>query len=301
MFTMPVGTFCRLAAVAALVALSSTLASSAARAQGGSDKVGGCEHLVVSQQDAAHSAARPFSLDLQNGRGTRLVYVGVRRHTFDPADSQFVAIQSAWQMLKPTLVFYEGTETLVGDSTADAIRRGGEPGLVRYLAARSGVPARSLEPSRAGEIEALRRQFSAEQLALFFAIRPVVEQRDRRHLQGPVLDSLLEQSLGRVNHLAGISGVPPDLAALRAAYSRWFPGMSPTGAPAQWFNPLRTSAETGSRFFNDVNRASSMFRDTYMYRLIATAGQTPQARIFAQVGRDHIPSQAAALRCALAG
>ena len=47
-----------------------------------------------------------------------------------------------------------------------------------------------------------------------------------------------------------------------------------------------------------MNRASSAFRDVHMYRLLAQAWK-PGARIFVAVGRDHIPAQAAALRCAL--
>jgi hypothetical protein len=36
-----------------------------------------------------------------------------------------------------------------------------------------------------------------------------------------------------------------------------------------------------------------------MYGKLAAAVQTPGARVFAEVGRDHIPAQAAALRCVL--
>jgi hypothetical protein len=49
---------------------------------------------------------------------------------------------------------------------------------------------------------------------------------------------------------------------------------------------------------NDINRELSAFRDIYMYRLIAHTWR-PGVRIFAEVGRDHIPAQAEALKCAL--
>jgi hypothetical protein len=66
------------------------------------------------------------------------------------------------------------------------------------------------------------------------------------------------------------------------------------------FDPLKSSAETGGIFTNDVNRASSEFRTRHMYTVLATAAARAD-RVFAVVGRDHVPAQAAALRCALAG
>lgn len=75
--------------------------------------------------------------------------------------------------------------------------------------------------------------------------------------------------------------------------------MDPLAVPDRWIDPQHTSAETGSLFFNDVNRASSMFRDEYMYDQLAAALQGSGARVFAEVGRDPIPAQAAALRCVL--
>src|SRR5207237_382313 len=148
------------------------------------------------------------------------------------------------------------------------------------------------------EVTALLRKFTAEQLVLFYVTRSVTEERDRRSLAGPDVNALIEPNLVREHATPQLSGALPDVAAYRAACARWFPGMDPTVAPARWFDPLRTSAETRSIFFNDVNRESSAFRDVYMYRALVNAWR-PGVRIFAEVGRDHIPAQAAALRCAL--
>ncbi len=140
--------------------------------------------------------------------------------------------------------------------------------------------------------------FTAEQLVLFYVTRPVVELRDRRKLAPAALDTLFPQLLTQAHAVGALAGAVPDMAAYRMAFARWFPGLDPAGTPASWFDPLHASTETGSRFLNDVNRASSAFRDLYMYRLLVAAWQ-PGARIFAAVGRDHIPAQAAALGCAL--
>jgi hypothetical protein len=257
-----------------------------------------CEGLVVSQQAAARDPNRPRFLDLTSPRGERLVYTGVR-HTFDSADPQWAMMKSVWDTLQPTIVFYEGTGKFVGDSERAAIEKSGEPGLALFLASKAAVPAKSLEPSREEEVNALLRRFPAEQLVMFFALRPVMEERTRRNIFGAELERVLDGSLAQIHKIPRLAGVLPDTEALRAAFAREFPGVDPMALSADWFDPRRTSVETGSRFFNDVNQASSMFRDVYMYRLIAQAAQTPGARIFAEVGRDHIPAQAAALQCAM--
>lgn len=256
-----------------------------------------CEQRIMSQADARQNPDRPLNLDLHAGNNARLVYLGML-HKFDPLDSQFVAMQSAWRELHPTILFYEGTDTRIGVSAEESISKFGEPGLARFLAAKDSVPARSLEPSRDDEIAALLEKFSPEQLVMFFSIRPVTEARTRRAAPKPALDSLLSLALAQAHRNTHLRDVLPDTSALRARFARLVPDMDVTQVPDGWFDPLRTSAQTGSRFFNDVNRASSMFREVYMFRQLAGAA-IPGARIFAEVGRDHIPAQAAALRCAL--
>lgn len=223
----------------ALCAGQATLVDSAAQ----------CERLVGPQQGAVWGLGPLYLLELQGRRGARITYAGVR-HTHDPADSQFVAMQSTWRVLKPTIAFYEGVGNRYGASDSISIAQSGEPGLLRFLAAKDGVPA---------------------------------------------------HSLAQTHRTQQLRDVLADTSALRAALATWVPGESPQHAPTSWFDPRRTSAETGSRFFNDVNRVDSMFRDVYMYRQLAAAAQDSSARIFAEVACDHIPAQAAALRCALSG
>jgi hypothetical protein len=261
------------------------------------DLIANCEPKVVAQGVAAQDPARPFALDLRGRNGARLVYVGVR-HTFDPADAQFADRKKSWDDLRPTDAFYEGTGAFVGGSLEASIQRAGEPGLVRYFASLAQTPSHSLEPPRQAEVDALLKTFTAEQIVLFYVVRSASEARDRQHPSGPQLESIFAQALDQFHKVPQLAGALPDMPAFRAAYDRWFPGQDPAAAPALWFDPRQTSAETGSRFFNDVNRASSAFRDVYMYRLLAAAAK-PGARIFAEVGRDHIPAQAAALKCAL--
>jgi hypothetical protein len=171
--------------------------------------------------------------------------------------------------------------------------------LARFLAGAAGIPARSLEPSRTDEVASLLQTFSPEDLVMFFALRPMMELRTRLGAAGPRLDSALARQLASVHRVPGLQDALPDTAALRSAFARTFPGIDPLALPPDWFNPVQSSEQTAKKLFNDINYASSMFRDAFMYRQLASAALDPAARIFAEVGRDHVPAQARALSCAL--
>jgi hypothetical protein len=290
--------------VTLIVLAGTTLCSALAGQQVSPEKLAQCEARLRTQLDAARSGDQTFNLDLSgpSGGGARLRYLGMR-HTYDSTDTQLTEIQAVWEELKPTVVFFEGTSNFVGPTLNASVARSAEPGVLRYLAARDSIPARSLEPPIADEVQALLRSFTAEQLVLFYVTRPLTQIRDMNRVGGklygkPALDSALVPLLARVRTTAALAEAVPDTAAYRAAFARWFPSLDPSDTPSGWFNPERTSAETGSKFVNDVNRGSSAFRDLYMYRLLASAWG-PGVRIFAAVGRAHVPAQAEALRCAL--
>ncbi len=258
----------------------------------------GCESLLVSQQAAAQNRKRPYFLQLRTRNGAELTYFGVR-HTYDPADTQFVALRREFDALKPTILFYEGTGTRTPETADDAVRADGEAGLARFLARGAAIPARSLEPARADEVASLLRDFAAEDLAMFYTLRPMMELRTRTGVAGARLDSSLARQLVVIHRVPGLESVLTDTSALRATFARRFPGIDMMTLPPDWFDPKLLSDDTPKRLFNAINYESSMFRDAYMYRLLASAARDSSARIFAEVGRDHIPAQAAALRCAL--
>jgi len=289
----------RTAGVGALLATLGFPAVSSSGAQSlTTGNVARCESLLVSQQAAAAARKRPYLLHLRASNGAQLTYFGVR-HTYDPTDTQFVSMQREFGSLRPTVSFYEGTGAQAPTTADDAVRKDGEPGLARFLAGAAGIPARSLEPSRTDEVAALLRTFSPDDLVMFFALRPMMELRTRQGWAGPRLDSALARQLASVHRVPGLQTALPDTAALRSAFNGKFPGVDMLAVPPDWFDPVELSEQTAKKLFNDINYASSMFRDAYMYRLLASSALDPDARIFAEVGRDHIPAQARALSCAL--
>ena len=99
--------------------------------------------------------------------------------------------------------------------------------------------------------------------------------------------------------MKGFETVIPNIEALDVAYRKyWSEPAQWWLAPAQWFAPGKSSAETGGRFTNEINTMSSEYRDLHMYRVLAKAALEGN-RVFAVVGRNHVPMQEPALRCAL--
>lgn len=241
---------------------------------------------------------RLFTLDLASPGGGHLLYLGAR-HSLDPSDLEFGEFEKAWNDFKPTIAFYEGGSVSrpVAASRDEEIKTSGEPGLIRFLAARDNIVAASLEPSRQDEVNYLLKEFSAEQVKLFYVLRVIAESRDLHKHSETELRAEVGKVLDRFSRLKGLESVIQNPAQLDAAYHRYW--KSPQNwweAPADWFSP--STKETGGIFTNQVNMRSSGYRDLHMYEVLAKAALEGK-RVFAIVGRDHLPMQAAALKCAL--
>jgi hypothetical protein len=228
----------------------------------------------------------PYILQPSTRRGA-LMYFGAR-HTFDPVDSQVARIQKEWQSFRPDIAFTEGGLPPMASTQDDAVRNAGEPGLVRFLAARDNVPTTTLDPSTAEEVAALSRAFSREQIKLFFVLRGVSQYLQRAGDSGLELES--KRILGVFSTMPGLSGSPGNIEELQAAYRRSFPGAaSYQEVQPSWFDPVVTAT-----FFNDISRASSEYRDAYIVRLL-TQHVSDGQRVFAVVGGSHVVMQERAL------
>ena len=282
--------------IAALLLLS--FASASAPAQSApADLDGRCSEKLVPYADWPKVQNPVFQLGIISPRG-RLYYFGAE-HSSDPAHAQFAEIEKAWEAFKPTAAFYEGPNRPIAATRDETIRQAGESGFVRFLAARDGIPFVSLEPPPHEEGAYIVKKYSPEQVMLFYVLREAARLRDRRKLPEEELKKSVSQLLAQASKMKGFENVIPNLEALDAAYKKYW--TEPAGwwqAPARWFDPLKSSAETGGLFTNDINRMSSEYRNLHMYRLLARAALEVK-RVFAVVGRNHVPMQERVLRCAL--
>ena len=243
---------------------------------------------------------RVFTLELASAGQGQLLYLGAR-HSLDPSDPEFVDFEKAWNDFKPTIAFYEGntiSHPMIA-SRDEAIKSSGEPGLVMFLAAKDKIGAVSLEPSRQDEVNYLLQKFSAEQVKLFYVLRVIAENRDRYRHSEADLRAEVGRVLDRFSKFKGLENVVRNPEELDTAYHRYWQTPSDWWkAPAAWFDPMKASAATGGVFTNEVNQGSSGYRDLHMFEVLVKAVLDGK-RAFAIVGRDHVPMQAPALRCAL--
>ncbi len=224
----------------------------------------------------------------------QLFYFGTR-HTFDPNDWQIRAIEDYWHQFHATLALNEGGDPPVLDSREEMVQRFGEAGLVRFLAKASGVPVRSLEPPREQEHALLLRDFSVEQVKLFYVLRGIVQFRKNRNDER--IEDFVERVVGGLSHEFGLERPLRSFSEFEASYARLLG--EPTdwrATPDEWFDP---TIPRPPRYTNRISRQLSEFRDRYMVKLLISEVKRGQ-RVFAVVGGSHVIMQERALRVALA-
>jgi hypothetical protein len=240
-----------------------------------------------------------YSLEISAAGGGRLVYIGAA-HSSDPAHPQFARIEAEWARVRPTVAFYEGPARAEVATADETIRQFGESGFVRFLATRDGARIERLEPDPRAEAAFVLQTFPPDQVKLFYVLREVTRLRERRGLGEAELRAVAEQLLRQTASIfPELADVVGSVDELEAAYRRyWTEPAEWWMAPQRWFNPGDSSAETGGIFTNDINAASSEFRNRHMAEVILREVRSGE-RVLAVVAADHVPAQAPVLRCAL--
>lgn len=233
----------------------------------------------------------PYVVESTAGRG-RLLYIGTR-HFFDPQDPQAELIETVWREFRPTLAFNEGGNPPTLDSAAEAVARHGEPGLVRYLAARDGVPVRNIEPPESAiAADMVQAGYRPEEVKLFLALLAYDTYRRARSDEAP--DEFIARVLRVESRTADLPGPPNTLAELAALYAELFPQRPDwREVPSEWFAPTHTDT-----LFNRLARRMSQLRDRHMVDLLVGAVRRGE-RVFGVVGGSHVVMQEAALRSRL--
>jgi hypothetical protein len=233
-------------------------------------------------------------------RSPKLTVIGAV-HSREAEHEQFARMATAFRETQPTIVFFEGPDRGVRATAEETIAAAGESGYVRFLAAKAGIPARSLDPSPGAQMKALLAEFPADQVLLFFVLREAARLRDRESLKGEALDQAVGGLLQRVAGMAAAGSIAlpfTDIAGLRSAFQRYWPDRDWRSTDAAWFSPSADDRATGGIFTGAINRADSTNRDRHMAALLADAVGA-EGRAFVAVGRNHVPMIAPRLRCLL--
>ncbi len=243
----------------------------------------------------------PYVIDLTLGGGGaasgkvgRLVYFG-SRHSWDPDDPQHRWIEDLWYQFRPTIALNEGGDPPTEPSAEEALRRQGEPGLVRYLAARDDVPVRSLEPLKESEINHLCTRFDPEIVTLFLVMRAYSSYRQNHPPEAA--EGLLQDVLAYLADSPALSGGPMTPETFRTSMAHRFPGLKDwRDFPASMLDPVQR--DQAWKETNAVSQAASEFRDAHMVDLLLSLVERGE-RVFAVVGASHVVMQEPLLRARL--
>jgi len=262
--------------------------------------LGGCRSpvrraadILTYEEYANLSCSAPYVLELDDSTGA-LLYYGAD-HVFDPEHPQNASIQKLWERFRPTRAFNEGGDPPVAESVDEAVARYGEPGLVRYLAARDGVPVQSLEPAPAAEAAAvLSAGIPPDRLKVYFVLRAYKTFRQAKHEESP--EEFVDRGVTWTSRVQGLEGPPYSGAELGALYAQLFPNDPDWRVvPGGYFDPTRSDT-----WLNEIARLTSRARDCHMVDLVAGAAQHGE-RVFAVVGFSHVVMQEPALKARFTG
>ena len=232
----------------------------------------------------------PFVVRIERQGGGALLYFGAA-HSSDPSDTQFDQIERLWAEFRAHISFNEGGNPPTENERSAAIRKYGEPGLIRYLAARDNVPVHSLDPSRPVEARVLIEQFGAQHAKLFYLLRGAAQYGSFDTER--TIEEEIVRWLGYYGRIPGLEGPPRSIEELQAALDKVVPGSRPEATDPSWFDPVQSH-----NVLNDISRFLSEYRDRFMVDLL-TREVLEGKKVFAVVGGSHVVMQEPALRHAL--
>jgi hypothetical protein len=254
-----------------------------------------CEALIHKHEGQAQLPDSSYSLFQRAGNGAVLYYVGAF-HSDDPAHAQFTYIKKKWLENDPEVAFYEGPDRGIDSSDSGTIRRLGESGYVRYLALLKGIKTYTLEPPIDKLYAYLIANAPQEEVDLYMYTKEAMRLRTRKHESEEQLNADISKMMKAVVPMLHHDVMITSVAQLDLLWKKHFKNtVGWWTASEDWYSPDKTEAETGS-FTNKLARLSSEYRDIYMVRLLEEHIKKGE-RIFAVVGRNHVPMQADALKC----
>ena len=229
-----------------------------------------------------------------SGKGaskSRFMIVGVRQHSRQPEDHQFLTIEALLELQKPTFIFYEGYRSIIYADLEDAVRRAGEPGFVRSLAAREGIRYQTWEPPKDRLDSHLIEEFGVDKVQLYSVLR-FVSSYAVAHKTDDKSRAAVDLYLGQNEE----GGVFHSYDEVLSSYSRYLPNYSPLHVEEAWFDPRLSSEETGSIFVNDIARSSTTFRNQYLVWSVARELSLGE-KVLVLAGEGHVPPNEKAFEC----
>ena len=242
------------------------------------------DRILSFAQYAAIRHATPYVVDIDGG-ASRLLLFGVR-HSSDPADPMFDTIDATFAEVAPRFALHEGTPPQVEADREIAIRRHGEAGLVRHLAARAGIETGSMDVPLADEAGWLRQELAVGDALVFLVVRQLASY-NRKTLRMD-FDRYFGEFFERIGPALGLT---IDWPLIDAEHQRLLGRrLSAPRVTAFETDPMYDELPT-----QRISRLSNRLRDEHMLRRLIESVATHR-RVFATVGVTHAVMLEPALR-----
>ncbi len=126
-------------------------------------------HILTFSEYAAIPHRCPYLVDVSRG-SSRLILFG-NRHSSDLGNPMFGQIEAIFDKFSPDFALHEGTPPAVEAEREVAIRRHGEAGLLRHLAAGTGIETASMDIPLADEARRLGTDLPPGDALVFLVVR----------------------------------------------------------------------------------------------------------------------------------
>jgi hypothetical protein len=230
---------------------------------------------------------RPYIVEINTQNGGALLLYG-SEHTQDPDDPQIADIQNRWSAFHPTVALVESRLGFFIQGFQNPVVEYGEMGWVFSLARKDNVPVYTWEVPREREIQSELEEFSKEQVALFYILRPYFG--NLRFGKPDAPDAIAEIYIRERSDYPGIENMITSVEQIDAIWKRDFPD------EADWRD---TSDQFGlPGYLAEIAARSNQARDEHFVRVIIDLMQKGE-RVFAIAGSSHAVKLEPALRSTL--
>ncbi len=231
----------------------------------------------------------PYLVSLKRGQ-RRLLLFGVR-HSSEPSDPMFDQIERAFAAVSPQFAMHEGTRPAIEPLREIAIRRHGEAGLIRHLAAKAGIETDSMDIPLPDEAERLRSEYSQREALVFLVVRQLAS--FNRKTARMDFDAYFEEFFELIAPPLGFETL--DWRSIRKAHLEVLgrPLVAPD-VDGEETDPTRDATLT-----QRIASRSNRLRDIHMLERLLEAWRTYD-RVLATIGVTHAVMLEPALRAAAA-
>jgi hypothetical protein len=245
--------------------------------------------LILSfEQYAAIRHPTPYIVDVAHG-SRRLMLFGTE-HSSDPGNPMFDHLEAAFSAVRPAFALHEGTPPAVEPQREIAIRRHGEAGLIRHLAARSGIDTASMDIPLPDEADLLLHAFGQRDALVFLVVRQLAS--FNRKTARMDFDAYFGEFFELIAPALNLSSI--EWPMIETEHRRLLGhSLAPREVTGRATDPTRQELAT-----QRMARISNQWRDEHMlHRLLDTVHA--HGRVLATVGVSHAVMLEPALRVAL--